>query len=480
MSLLLRVFKSRSSTNPATTTTTTTTKTTKTNKKRCLSLLSSSSSCAFLLLFLLLFLCLSFNLFDDESDDAQIALRRREEERDKEDDDAGGFTTTISSTNGIGDASVRREKACGNAPKAFLPDDLAVFFDASFSNEEEEEEEETSKNVLEDVDDENEDEPDTFHNHDRRRRRRRQLLISRARAFANRNGLTMPTGCDEKMGFVKHENFGEGAKPRIAFKNEGEKMLKKCVETTKRGEDCVNINAVEAAKGIAKTSGLMTTTTNGGGGSGKKYQYETCALVGNGGSVLRKKFGKYINNHDVIVRFNMAPIGGFEQHVGNRTDVWVNGHEASKRLCCIGSAKMGAHAKDHVMWFPAKQNVIKSACEKRRIKTKALSDREIPGYVAKMNKMRYESRRLGLGKNYDNWLQLTTGAHGLFYFLSKCRRVSVYGFSVWKERNAMGENLDQYGGRKSKVHSGNIFHDWSMETNAWKILHVANVLDVCT
>ena len=474
MSLLLRVFHSRSTTNANTTT-----KTTKTSKKRCSSLLSSSS-CAFLLLFLLLFLCLSFNLFDDESDDAQIALRRREEERDKEDDDAGGFTTTISSTNGIGDASVRRGKACGNAPKAFLPDDLAVFFDASFSNEEEEEEEETSKNVLEDVDDENEDEPDTFHNHDRRRRRRRQLLISRARAFANRNGLTMPTGCDEKMGFVKHENFGEGAKPRIAFKNEGEKMLKKCVETTKRGEDCVNINAVEAAKGIAKTSGFMTTTTSGGGGSGKKYQYETCALVGNGGSVLRKKFGKYINNHDVIVRFNMAPIGGFEQHVGNRTDVWVNGHEASKRLCCIGSAKMGAHAKDHVMWFPAKQNVIKSACEKRRIKTKALSDREIPGYVAKMNKMRYESRRLGLGKNYDNWLQLTTGAHGLFYFLSKCRRVSVYGFSVWKERNAMGENLDQYGGRKSKVHSGNIFHDWSMETNAWKILHVANVLDVCT
>ncbi|CAL6390768.1 unnamed protein product [Bathycoccus prasinos] len=470
---LLRVFKSRSSTNANT-------PTTKTSKKRCSSLLSSSS-CAFLLLFLLLFLCLSFNLFDDESDDA-LALRRREEERE-EDDDVGRFTTTtttISSTNGIGDASVRRGKACGNAPKAFLPDDLAVFFDASFSNEEEEEEEETSKNVLEDVDDENEDEPDTFHNHDRRRRRRRQLLISRARAFANRNGLTMPTGCDEKMGFVKHENFGEGAKPRIAFKNEGEKMLKKCVETTKRGEDCVNINAVEAAKGIAKTSGFMTTTTNGGGGSGKKYQYETCALVGNGGSVLRKKFGKYINNHDVIVRFNMAPIGGFEQHVGNRTDVWVNGHEASKRLCCIGSAKMGTHAKDHVMWFPAKENVIKSACEKRRIKTKALSDREIPGYVAKMNKMRYESRRLGLGKNYDNWLQLTTGAHGLFYFLSKCRRVSVYGFSVWKERNAMGENLDQYGGRKSKVHSGNIFHDWSMETNAWKILHVANVLDVCT
>ena len=475
MSLLLRVFHSRSTTNANTTT-----KTTKTSKKRCSSLLSSSS-CAFLLLFLLLFLCLSFNLFDDESDDA-LALRRREEERE-EDDDVGRFTTTtttISSTNGIGDASVRRGKACGNAPKAFLPDDLAVFFDASFSNEEEEEEEETSKNVLEDVDDENEDEPDTFHNHDRRRRRRRQLLISRARAFANRNGLTMPTGCDEKMGFVKHENFGEGAKPRIAFKNEGEKMLKKCVETTKRGEDCVNINAVEAAKGIAKTSGFMTTTTSGGGGSSKKYQYESCALVGNGGSVLRKKFGKYINNHDVIVRFNMAPIGGFEQHVGNRTDVWVNGHEASKRLCCIGSAKMGAHAKDHVMWFPAKQNVIKSACEKRRIKTKALSDREIPGYVAKMNKMRYESRRLGLGKNYDNWLQLTTGAHGLFYFLSKCRRVSVYGFSVWKERNAMGENLDQYGGRKSKVHSGNIFHDWSMETNAWKILHVANVLDVCT
>ena len=368
-------------------------------------------------------------------------------------------------------STLRREKPCGNAPKEFLPDDLALF---SGVEHERDEEEKREVNIINDDDD---DDDEAVTERTIYRRKRRQLLISRARAFANRNGLTMPTGCDEKAGFVKHENFGEGAKPSVTFKNEGEKMLKKCVETTKRGEDCVNIKAVEAAKDIAKTAGFVTTTTNG---DGRKYLYETCALVGNGGSVLRKKFGTYINNHDAVVRFNMAPIVGFEQHVGNRTDVWVNGHEASKRLCCIGSAKMGAQAKDHVMWFPAKQSVIKSACEKRRIKTKALNDREIPGYVAKMNKMRYESRRLGLGKNYDNWLQLTTGAHGIFYFLSKCRRVSVYGFSVWKERNAMGENLDQYGGRKSKVHSGNIFHDWSMETNAWKILHVANVLDVCT
>ena len=414
--------------------------------------------------------------FDDNGDDDDIAMTmrrsREEEEEERNRFIAGGVGGTIA----IDGVNLRREKACGNAPKAFLPDDLATFFGTSSSKatEEEGEEEEGRREIEDDIDDDIDDEEES---NDNIRRRRRQLLISRARAFANRNGLTMPTGCDEKMGFVKHENFGEGAKPRIAFKNEGEKMLKKCVETTKRGEDCVNINVMEAAKGIAKTSGFATIS---GGSDGKKYQYETCALVGNGGSVLRKKFGTYINNHDIIVRFNMAPIAGFEQHVGNRTDVWVNGHEASKRLCCIGSAKMGAHAKEHVMWFPAKQNVIKSACEKRRIKTKALNDREIPGYVAKMNKMRYESRRLGLGKNYDNWLQLTTGAHGIFYFLSKCRRVSVYGFSVWKERNAMGENLDQYGGRKSKVHSGNIFHDWSMETNAWKILHMANVLDVCT
>ena len=469
----------------ATTTTTTTTSSTTTKKRW-----RGASLCAFLLLCVvfassLRFLKRSFEetkgYFDDngdDDDDTAMTTRRRRRSGEEEEEERNRFIAGgVGGRTAIDCVYLRREKACGNAPKAFLPDDLATFFGTSSSKatkEEGEEEEEGRREIEDDIDDDIDDEEES---NDNIRRRRRQLLISRARAFANRNGLTMPTGCDEKMGFVKHENFGEGAKPRIAFKNEGEKMLKKCVETTKRGEDCVNINVMEAAKGIAKTSGFATTS---GGSGGKKYQYETCALVGNGGSVLRKKFGTYINNHDIIVRFNMAPIAGFEQHVGNRTDVWVNGHEASKRLCCIGSAKMGAHAKDHVMWFPAKQNVIKSACEKRRIKTKALNDREIPGYVAKMNKMRYESRRLGLGKNYDNWLQLTTGAHGIFYFLSKCRRVSVYGFSVWKERNAMGENLDQYGGRKSKVHSGNIFHDWSMETNAWKILHVANVLDVCT
>ena len=103
------------------------------------------------------------------------------------------------------------------------------------------------------------------------------------------------------------------------------------------------------------------------------------------------------------------------------------------RIC-----KDGHQAKDHVMWFPAKQSVIKSACEKRRIKTKALNDREIPGYVAKMNKMRYESRRLGLGKNYDNWLQLTTGAHGIFYFLSKCGEYPCMASACGKRETQWG------------------------------------------
>jgi hypothetical protein len=405
----------------------------------------------------------------------QTEQQKQQQTRKVESNEIEDFRATEKTIKGVGAFGGRVKKACGNAPRAFLPDDLAFLLgpttrntydddDDKRKNCKEEGEDHHDIDIIEETDEEEE---------VRLRIVRRHLLISKARAFANRNGLTMPIGCDDKLGFVKHENFGEGAKPKIdTFINEGEKMLKKCVETTKRGEDCVDTKVIEAAKNIAKQVGFMRIN--------KKFQYETCALVGNGGSVLRKQFGEYINNHDLVVRFNMAPISGFEQHVGNRTDVWVNGHEASKRLCCIGSAKMGIHAKDHVMWFPAKQNVIKSACEKRKIKTKALGDGEIPEYVAKMNKIRYESRRLGLGRNYDNWLQLTTGAHGIFYFLSKCKRVSIYGFSVWKERNAMGENLDQYGGRKSKVHSGNIFHDWSMETNAWKILHTANVLDVCT
>ena len=49
--------------------------------------------------------------------------------------------------------------------------------------------------------------------------------------------------------------------------------------------------------------------------------YNTCAVVGSGGSLLKHTYGKEISEHDVIIRANNPPVKGYETHVGNRTDI---------------------------------------------------------------------------------------------------------------------------------------------------------------
>ncbi|KAK3274339.1 hypothetical protein CYMTET_17475 [Cymbomonas tetramitiformis] len=46
------------------------------------------------------------------------------------------------------------------------------------------------------------------------------------------------------------------------------------------------------------------------------WSFDTCAVVGNGGSLRLYEQGGYINKHDCVIRFNRGPTAGFERHVG--------------------------------------------------------------------------------------------------------------------------------------------------------------------
>jgi len=47
--------------------------------------------------------------------------------------------------------------------------------------------------------------------------------------------------------------------------------------------------------------------------------YKTCAVVGNSGVSLLHASGSEIDSHDAVFRMNLAPVRGFEEHVGSRT-----------------------------------------------------------------------------------------------------------------------------------------------------------------
>ena len=51
----------------------------------------------------------------------------------------------------------------------------------------------------------------------------------------------------------------------------------------------------------------------------KGKRYNSCAVVGNGGGTLLAEYGKHIDAHTAVFRFNGGPTIGFERHVGKRT-----------------------------------------------------------------------------------------------------------------------------------------------------------------
>ncbi|KAK3261924.1 hypothetical protein CYMTET_29197 [Cymbomonas tetramitiformis] len=59
-----------------------------------------------------------------------------------------------------------------------------------------------------------------------------------------------------------------------------------------------------------------------GEGSSGRFLYERCAVVGSSANMMgAPAMGDTINEHDVVMRFNNAPVVGYEKHVGNFTTV---------------------------------------------------------------------------------------------------------------------------------------------------------------
>ena len=54
-------------------------------------------------------------------------------------------------------------------------------------------------------------------------------------------------------------------------------------------------------------------------------------IIGNGPSVMNYNLGKIVNNFDIVVRLNNYKIDGFEDKIGNKTDVWIN---------CLGTTQV--------------------------------------------------------------------------------------------------------------------------------------------
>ncbi|XP_050967331.1 ST3 beta-galactoside alpha-2,3-sialyltransferase 3a isoform X2 [Labeo rohita] len=70
--------------------------------------------------------------------------------------------------------------------------------------------------------------------------------------------------------------------------------------------------------------GILKRTKTYSMGSGlDSMMCKKCIIVGNGGILFNKSLGSQIDQYDVVVRLNQAPIAGFEKDVGTKTTMRI-------------------------------------------------------------------------------------------------------------------------------------------------------------
>lgn len=280
-------------------------------------------------------------------------------------------------------------------------------------------------------------------------------------------------GCGLKKRMkVPHENDGTGGSRmgRRTISTSGEKSLEKCLRNIK----ACDASAYEAAGKLtwltqlakipripgmlprlksASRGGEEDTVPSDGGGDAAAEEWTTsglsggepspsptaarrvrgrgtplrsCALVGNAGHMIKAKYGKYIDNHDVVVRFNTSPTTEFRAHVGTKTSARVLNNSRSVSACCSGNLpeKRGIAM---LLWFPSNRVEMRRKCRSRFPGNKLtfLSRRLISGQVSTMRALRNNARRFGLGP-FSTWRQLTSGGHAILAMVCVRRTRSMH------------------------------------------------------
>lgn len=160
---------------------------------------------------------------------------------------------------------------------------------------------------------------EVYTRHEQQREQRLQGMhpaaSSRRRNLLHRTiGYTMgKAGCGKEMTVrVEHENDGAGPTPRRTVKL-GEESLAACLQQPER----CGAGSQEAGRSLPGLSALRKVPkVQLTGLLAKGKTFKSCAIVGNAGHLNTHEYGKYIDNHEAVVRFNILPVAGFEKHIG--------------------------------------------------------------------------------------------------------------------------------------------------------------------
>lgn len=147
--------------------------------------------------------------------------------------------------------------------------------------------------------------------------------------------------------------------------------------------------------------------------------YGSCAVVGSSGIMLHHELGAEIDSHDVVIRFNSAPIKGFEKHVGSKT----------------------THRLTNTQNWAFRENTREQLLVHMRSRS------HLEGFVA-TRKGDPSIRMSGFDRDFVEHLanaldfMPTSGFYGVMMALLRCAEVDIYGFHVSAAHGALYHYYD--------------------------------------
>lgn len=167
-------------------------------------------------------------------------------------------------------------------------------------------------------------------------------------------------------------------------------------------------------------------------------------IVGNGTSLLDSENGNLIDSYDVVLRFNMFEIAGYEKYVGTKTDIWYS---------VIGLNKKSFRASipySKIYWMSWEWNV--DSDKKYQEYCEFFKEKNI--YVEKVSKeVQDEIVDYFELKKYKSF---SSGIFGIWTMLKLYKNVTITGFDWWHRQ------LHHYSDNYPRGHMHNPSIEFSM------------------
>lgn len=154
----------------------------------------------------------------------------------------------------------------------------------------------------------------------------------------------------------------------------------------------------------------------------------TCAVVSSSGVLQRFQHGPWIDQADTVIRFNDAPVAGYEALVGHKDMLrFVNMHFAKSAL--KGEAQVNP-GTTYINILPS-PSTHQSFVELAQAQPNIAFYRGVEAIMQKVNeRMRQAFHREWFSVGSQGYRELpTTGALGMFVALSFCREVWAFGMA---------------------------------------------------